>query len=61
MYKRIEADSIIEWDDFDGDAVHAYGRDRADGQLKWAWVALELIADTRPDLAELMEQGPGGA
>lgn len=61
MTVKIDLETITEWDDIDGDIVHARGRDCTDGQRRWAWVSIERIAEERPDLAARMIYGPGEA
>lgn len=50
----IDLNSIEEADDGDGESVHVYGIDPADGKWKWQWVSIEELCEAgRSDIVEV--------
>lgn len=55
--RMIEPDTIEDADEFDGEALHVYGRDISSGEWLWAWVPVEtLIEAGRGDLLPWLDE-----
>jgi len=53
----IEPDTIEDADEFDGEALHVYGRDATTDQWLWAWVPVELLIEAgRGDLLPWLDE-----
>jgi hypothetical protein len=49
----IDASSIEDFDDTDGESVHAFGCDADTGTWQWAWVPLEYVYEAgRTDIID---------